>query len=133
MSSVLRSLAQIAPRIGYFVALQSSDTEGGAIADAPVLGLSGETMLADVESFVNVDDMPSLFVQDSTINQGRLLKDLGREIIIVDDESRHVARYRTVLYLNNAAAEGIATVRAPTRLVRVWAANGQGVIVARTG
>jgi hypothetical protein len=133
MSSTLRHHAQIAPRIGYFIALSSTDTEGGELVDAPALDLSGATTLTSLNTFVNSADMATYFTQNSAIGQGQLLKDLGQEIIIVDDSSNYVARYRNVLVVNGPGSEGIAASQTANVLVRVWAANGSGVVVSRTG
>jgi hypothetical protein len=74
--------------------------------------------------------MGANFVQMSTSYNGRLLKDLGQEIIIVDDASNHVARYRHVLLMDNINAEGVSGIHF---LARTWAADGTNVVVARTG
>ena len=132
MSSALRRFAQIPPRIGYFLVTGTFDTEGPVdLIDAPALDLSGTTTIASLNTFVNVADMGANFDQMSTSYSGRLLKDLGQEIIIVDANSNHVARYRHVLLMDNAAAEGIGASR--NFLVRTWAADGNNVQVARTG
>ena len=133
MSSVLRRPAQIPARIPYFITVETTDTEGGALADAPALDLSGATTVASLQTFVNVGDMATYFTAHTTTGSGRLLKDLGQEIIIVDDDGNHVARYRNALIVNGASTEGIATVGGGNILVRVWAADGTNVVVARTG
>lgn len=135
MSSVLRRPAQIPARIPYFVVVGNIDSEEGyTLSQAPILDLSGATTLSGLNTFVNVDDMATYFtaVTDETL-EGKLLKDLGQEIIIVDDASNHVARYRNVLRVNGGSTEGIATVGGGNLLVRVWAADGTNVFVARTG
>jgi hypothetical protein len=133
MSSVLRRPAQIPARIPYFVTVDSTDAESATLADAPALDLSGATTLSGLNTFVNVADMATYFTANTSIVAGRLLKDLGQEIIIVDDASNYVARYRNVLVVNGASTEGIATVGGANVLVRVWAADGTNVVVARTG
>ena len=134
MSSVLRRFAQIPARIPYFVVVGNIDSEGYTLSQAPILDLSGATTLSGLNTFVNIDEMATYFtdVTDESL-EGKLLKDLGQEIIIVDDDGNHVARYRNVLRVNGASTEGIATVGGANLLVRVWAADGTNVIVARTG
>jgi hypothetical protein len=131
MSSALRRFAQIPPRIGYFLVAGSFDFEGpDDLIDAPALDLSGSTTIASLNTFVNEAVMGAYFTQMSTSYSGRLLKDLGQEIIIVDDANNHVARYRHVLLMDNINAEGVSGIHF---LVRTWAADGTNVVVARTG
>jgi hypothetical protein len=135
MSSVLRRIAQIPARIPYLLVTGTFDTTEAPVAlvDAPALDLSGATTIASLNTFVNVADMGAVFTQMTTSYSGRLLKDLGQEIIIVNDAGLHVARYRHALLLNGAASEGVDGVPGTSFLVRVWAADGTNVEVARTG
>jgi hypothetical protein len=135
MSSVLRHFAQIPARIPYFVVTGTFDTEDPdlPLVEAPALDLSGATTIASLNTFVNEADMNTYFTQMTTSYNGRLLKDLGQEIIIVDSNNSYVARYRHVLLLNGAASEGVDAVPGTSFLVRVWAADGTNVEVARTG
>ena len=135
MSSVLRRFAQIPPRIPYFLVTGSFDTDGPVdLDDAPALDLSGATTIASLNTFVLDASMNTYFTQMTNSSYtGRLLKDLGQEIIIVNDASLHVARYRHALLVNGSGSEGVDAVPGTSFLVRVWAADGTNVEVARTG
>ena len=133
MSSVRRAFDQIPSRVKYFLVTETFDISGVAIEDAPALDLSGAPTIASLNTFVNVANMGTYFAKRLTDDSGRLLKDLGQEIIIVNDAGQHVARYRHALRLGNAAAEGVDGVPGTSFLVRVWAADGTNVVVVRTG
>ena len=131
MSSTLRRFAQIPVRVGYFVALSSTDGEY-SLTDAPALTLKAGVSLSDLNTFVMADDASDVLDYGS-FAESALLKDLGQEIILVDSANNHVARYRNMLVVNGPAAEGIDAPQSANVLVRVWAAAGNNVIVARTG
>ena len=133
MSSVLRAFDQIPARVKYFLVTGTFDTEAGPLVEASALDLSGATTIASLNTFVGEADMATYFTARTTDYTGRLLKDLGQEIIIVNTAGLHVARYRHALLLNNATAEGVDGVPGTSFLVRVWAADGTNVDVARTG
>lgn len=134
MSSVLRAFDQTPSRVKYFLVTGSFDPEGTVpIVTAAALDLSGATTIASLNTFVNQADMATYFIQMTNGYNNRLLKDLGQEIIIVNNVGQYVARYRHALLLGNAAAEGVDNVPGTSFLVRVWAADGTNVQVARTG
>jgi hypothetical protein len=73
------------------------------------------------------------------MTRGDLLKDMGRQITIVNIDGSHHAVYREVQRIRNAAAEGVNSPLDPadgaygTFFVMVWAADGQNVKVVRLG
>lgn len=134
MSSVLRAFDQTPSRVKYFLVTDTFDTEGVTLETAPALNLVGATTIASLNTFVNQDDLATYFTINTTPDRtGRLLKDLGQEIIIVNTAGQHVARYRHALALDGAGSEGVDGVPGTSFLVRVWAADGTGVLVNRTG
>lgn len=131
MSSTLRRFAQVPVRTGYFVALSGTDGPYDLI-DAPALALKEGVSLSDLNTFVMIDDVADV-LDFASFDGSALLKDLGQEIILVDSANNYYARYRNVLVVNGAASEGIAAPQTANILVRVWAAAGDNVLVARTG
>ena len=62
---------------------------------------------------------------------GDLFRDLGRQMMVADAAGAHVALYREAMPQNNVAAEGV--VLDSSVWLRVWAADGSNVKVARLG
>jgi hypothetical protein len=111
MSSVTSSFAQIAGRTKFLLA--SADVSGYRFD-----GLS-TIRTTDLTPTVNIDGPI-------------LLKDLGRQIVVVDATTGgHLKTYRQVLIMDGAAAEGVGSA-APV-YVLVSSASGTGVGVVRTG
>jgi len=115
MSSATSSYAQIAGRTKL---LQ-------AVADVSGYVVNG------LESVTTVD--PSTLSSGVKILGNSLLEDLGREIVVYSTvDGLHKAVYRQVLPLNGEYTEGVGGPIAPL-YVKVFAANGSGVRVVRTG
>ena len=123
MSSANSSYAQIAGRVKFLLAV------------------------ADVSGYV-VDGLNTVDTVDPqgsstrfTIDNASLLKDLGRQIVVVDaDTGAHLKTYRQVQVMNGVSTEGVSG-SAPdgngsyynTGYVLVASASGTGVGVVRTG
>ena len=130
MSSILRHVAQIPVRTVFFLVLQdvsagASASESSALTlDAPWPG-PGTT----VRDATTLDDNAT----PVALTQGALYRDLGRQIIVADDTNMgaHVAHYRAALLVNGASTEGVGAFQEV--YLRIWAADGTGVVVARTG
>lgn len=130
-----RSFSQIPVRTAFFLAFQTY------IPSEPV-GLVDSTDSAIVfpngrpESVVEAESVTVNYVG---FTQGDLLKDLGREVLLVSATGVHEALYREVQRVNGAATEGVGGIVDPadgpygTFFVKVWSADGQGVKVLRTG
>lgn len=115
MTSVVRNLSQVGPRIGYFYAVSS--TTAYDIADAEAV------MTTSPDS-------------DYSVNSGTLLKDMGKFVVVADSTTGlHTALYRKVQKVDGAEAEGVPNDFNTTGqfYVKVWSANGSGVTVVRTG
>lgn len=124
MSSALRSFSQIPVRSKFLIALadiSGNDLSGDSIVD-------GASWPYSADSIVDVSQLADLTQVSAT--KGDLFRDLGRQITVVNG-SAHVALYREAMPMKNALNEGVdgnASV-----WLRVWAANGSGVNVARLG
>jgi hypothetical protein len=124
MSSVIRSLSQIPVRSKFLIALEDmsgNDLSGDSILD-------GASWPYSADSIVDVSQLVDL-VQVAA-SKGDLFRDLGRQILVVNG-SAHVALYREAMPQTNAATEGVGANQSVW--IRVWAANGAGVKVARLG
>lgn len=136
MSSTLRNFSQIPVRTKYFLTV-SAFTQGQVTANPPnyddpaiyfVNGYPGP--------IINENDM--LSVTYPLFGTGKLLKDLGRQVTIVNDAGAHVAVYCEVQRVNGAGTEGVGPQVTPdgpygTFFIKVWSADGSNVLVARTG
>jgi len=139
MSSVTSSYAQIQKRTKFF--LTTADISGfvvdglySVIADDELVTSGG----------VSVPDLSgsTLAPGKLAIGANRLLKDLGRQITIVDyDNNLTTSVYREVQLVDGAATEGVggnpdlgttASVYGCS-YVKVYSADGTGVKVFRTG
>ena len=111
MSSVTSSFAQIAGRTKFFLA--SADVSGYEFD-----GLS-TIKTTDLTPTVNIDGPI-------------LLKDLGRQIVVVNATTGlHEKTYRQIQIMDGATSEGVGSA-APV-YVLVSSASGTGVKVVRTG
>lgn len=131
----MRKFSQIPVRTKYFLTLE-------AYEPAP----PAEGITYDDPALVFPAGYPGPIVEDGALgvvaypgfDAGVLLKDMGRQVVIVDAMANHLAVYREVQRVNGAATEGVGApvgVDGPygTFFVKVWAADGSNVLVARTG
>lgn len=130
----MRTFSQIPVRTKYFLTLE-------AYVPNPPTGVS-----YDDPAIVFPNGYPGAILEDGALgvveypgfDAGVLLKDLGRQVVIVDASANHLAVYREVQRVNGPATEGVGApvgVDGPygTFFVKVWAADGSNVLVARTG
>jgi hypothetical protein len=132
---MLRSFSQIPVRTAFFLAFQAyiPSEQVGLVdpVDSAIVFPNGRP-----ESIVVVDSVTVNYVGFS---EGDLLKDLGRQVILVNAAGVHEALYREVQRVNGAATEGVGGIVDPldgpygTFFVKVWSADGLGVKVLRTG
>jgi hypothetical protein len=147
MSSLLRRIAQspvpTPARTRYFLAI--ADLSGGdqsASASTVVIpdSESNGTESLITETVFNNNYLSGAGSRDS-ISSGQLLRDLGREINVVNAAGARLYKYRQVQIVNGPDTAGVggdATTSAPNPwesnlFVRVWAADGTLVNVVRTG
>jgi len=138
MSSTLRTVAQIPPRIKYLVAVAAtSDASDNILSDlcysftCPV-GTFSESLITSTAAAA----VPLASITQDNLALGDLYKDLGRQLVIYDAATdAHLIIYREVQIVDDDAAgtEGVPIDYPTARYVRVWAASGAGVRVARTG
>ena len=146
MSSVLRSYSQIPARIKYFIAIDTY-TEGR--------GGSGPTPF-DFDSTIQLPSYPGPILTEDEFNAtyndpsgyvypglyfGELLKDMGQQFTITDENFNHRAIYRRVQRVRGITSEGVGGSPVGswgTFYVKVWDADASPtldkvVVVARTG
>jgi hypothetical protein len=134
MSSVLRHTDTIPAQIRYFLT-----TDSYAAPQSPGEADTGDSTL------VFIDGYPGAIIEEGSVpanyvsfDAGVLLKDLGRSVILTNAAGAHLARYRQVQRVNGATTEGVGPaigLDGPYGcfFVKVWSADGTGVLVARTG
>jgi len=139
MSSVLKSFSQIPVRVKYLITVANDD---GAKIGVGADGASAFTL--EPGTFLSLGSMATESVVEAlrdnvqySLVAGTLFKDMGRQITILDaDNATHLAVYRQVQLVDGTASEGVSN-NAPSYdaniFVRVWAADGLNVVVARTG
>jgi hypothetical protein len=143
MTSVLASYRQIPARNKFFVVVVAG---GGSQSANPsdwqaFMDSSSNGIPTSLDRVVT-DAQLSPYVDLLVLSQNSLLKDLGREIHIYDDALADatltsnwtkLAIFRNVQLQNGATSEGASGDDADSFWVKVWSADGTGVIVARTG
>ena len=135
---MLRAYSQIPVRAKYLLAV--ADASGGSTDD--VIGENvkafstapGEYMgIGAISTIEDISAAADVAVYD--ISAGDLFKDLGRQTTVYGADHSHLAVFRQVQKVEGAGTEGVcaAADRCATIYVKVWSANGNGVVVARTG
>jgi hypothetical protein len=133
--SALRAPSQIGPRIKYLLTIAAYDPPEPEGDIDP--GDSALTFDNGYPGAVVVEG--SVVANYVDFAAGELLKDLGRQITLVDSAGKHLALYREVQRVNGASTEGVGGLVDPadgpygTFFVEVWSADGQGVKVVRVG
>ena len=146
MSSNLRAFAQIPSTSRYLEVVRSvtlggitvpSDMAAFLINDMTDLARAGDIVVdgASASQITGHGVNISVVNQDLSGSVGTLYKDLGRQILIVDSSRRHVALFRQVQLVDGVGAEGVAPANpwGSNIFMKVWAADGTNVVVARTG
>jgi hypothetical protein len=129
MSSALRSFSQISVRSKFLVAI-AEDVSGASASECSAISLdaSWPFEIGTIAAAADVDAAGTKVDYAA----GDLFRDLGRQIMIVDEVGAHVALYREAMPQASDANEGI-NYSTPSVWLRVWAANGVGAHVARLG
>ena len=138
MSSARRAPSQIGVRVKYLIGINGSvneDASGVAINGVPAIILPEGTYpgavatAAEVEGIADYDN----YIPPSA---GDLYKDMGRSITVVDADGNHLALYRNVQIVSGPGSEGVPD-NSPSYdaniYLRIWAADGLNVLVARLG
>ena len=134
--SVARSFSQIPVRTKFFITTaaygggvgQQIDYEDSTLSFPN--GYPGSIVLTGTTG-------PQSFVYPA-VEQGKILKDMGRSMTIVDSTGAHLAVFREVQRVNAADTEGVGPADTDdaaygTFFIKTWSADGNGVIVARLG
>lgn len=136
---MLRTYSQIPVRAKYLLAVADY---AAPVAPYPAPSTTSAFTLDAGEHFyvtsVSKDDYiktgPHGYAPAS-ISATDLYKDMGRQIVIYDDDRNHVAVFRQVQFVNGPTTEGVCSAadRCATTYIKVWSADGDGVVVVRTG
>ena len=139
MTSVLRRIDQIGPRIRYLLVTMAPTPDVSANLASP--GVYAFTVPQN--TFGPVDQ-----VQDGTLasvgatifalTAGKLYRDTGRSLYVYNylgAGGLQVAIFRQVIPMSGYNSEGISATQDsdPSLYVKVWSATGNGVVVSRTG
>ncbi len=141
MSSVLRTFSQIPVRAKYL--LVAASTGGNAVISGDASQVSAFTLAAgalltvtSVATVADVSGGAGYAIVDLSGSNGILYKDLGRQITIYDPaDHAHLAVFRQVQAIDGAETEGVCAAAdyCAQTFVKVWGADGLGVVVVRTG
>lgn len=137
MTSVLRRVDQIPPRIRYLL------TVAGATGSTGTLISNVSAFTVPQGTFGPIDQIQNnitLSVSATPIfpTVGSLYRDLGRSLYVYDvlgAGGLQQAIFRQVMPVSGPTSEGVPTsiFAGPSTYVKTWTATGQGVIVVRTG
>jgi len=140
MSSATSSFAQKSGRTKFLIGVTSGQTEG---QNTWLSALTFNNPLPPIpQSVIGREVFNALNVSSYSISVGTLFKDLGREIVVVEDRTtegdgakslqRNV--FRECMRVNGATSEGIDGDEEDVRIwVKVFSSQGLYVAVARTG
>ena len=140
MSSVLRSFSQIPVRAKYLLAMMAGATPSPstAISEASAFTLVPGSFInmSSVATEADIVDLSPVVITDIS---GGLFKDLGRQVTVYDPAThKHLAVFRQVQRVAGSGSEGVGLsgLVPETYLaniyMKVWAADGNGVVVMRT-
>lgn len=139
MTSVLRAYSQIPVRAKYLLAVSDlSGSIGAEPSDKGAFTLPAGEFLT-LTSIAENADISGAGYAGFDISSGMLFKDMGRQITIFDRSVQgipHLAVFRQVQLVNGSGSEGVedaAPAFGANIFVKVWAADGQNVVVVRTG
>ncbi len=114
MTSRARAPSQIDSRVAYLRGLAS----GSAYS------------ITNPEAIYRTGNGNTISTASRSIAAGDLYRDMGKTVTRVNASGQAIERYRLAQLVNNAAAEGVQNA---TVYIKVWAADGAGVVVARSG
>lgn len=142
MTSLLRHPSQIGVREKYLIAVADvSNGVGVAAGGVGAFDLSSGFFVGSVALAADVSNATVGYQERAaaggvnSINAGELFRDMGRSITVVDADGNHLALYRNVQKVDGASTEGVPSDAAYSAniYVRVWAADGDNIGVARLG
>ena len=140
MSSTIRSPSQIGVRTKYLLAFADSS---GARVSVDLNDIASFTLAPGTgagNTIITIADLQNLGASARSVSKGELYRDMGRQILIVDDMGTHLTLYREVQLVSGPSTEGVDLEGTTPEsykaniFVRVWAAEGgYNVVVARLG
>ena len=140
MSSATSSFAQKSGRTKFLIGVTGGRTEGD---NTWLSALTFNSPLPTIpQSVIGRTAFNALEVSSYDISVGTLFKDLGRQIVVVEDRTTegdgakglHRNVFRECMLVNGATSEGITGNEEDVRVwVKVFSAQGLYVAVARTG
>jgi hypothetical protein len=153
MSSNLRSPSQISVTTKFLITIGGNQCVNGEFSTGELFGNAGSSIIKIVNPSILLPPVATVselttILADSEVTQpfcgpplgaGSLFKDMGRQVTVYDDSlpgSPHVATYRECQRVDGFQTEGVPTIEAGYQAsfwIRVWAADGSGVVVARLG
>jgi hypothetical protein len=151
MSSTLRKFSQIPVRTKYLLLVSPSVEPESDISNGDLFGTGGVsivrvtgTSIRGIGPTATVDQITMYATEYGAdmiayaTEAGTLFKDMGRQLTVYDstiDGDLHVATYRECQSVAGSASEGVIenTLYGANYWIRVWAADGSNVVVARTG
>lgn len=132
MSSVLRVPSQIPVRAKYLI-VDVSANPGLTAAAGEAFELSGTAMWPAEGRTIMLNTDLNTIALPVNLTQGQLYRDLGRQVVVVDAYSRHLAHFRAAQLVSGAASEGVPADYIPDVYICVWSATAGQVSVSRTG
>ncbi len=140
MSSVTSSFAQKSGRTKFLLGIMDSQNSG---QNTWLSALTFDSPLPTIpQSVIGRTAFNALNVSSYSFSAGALFKDLGREIVVIEDrttegpgsQSLHRNVFRECLRVNGPTTEGVDGDEEDVRIwVKVFSAQGDYVAVARTG
>ena len=128
MSSATSSFAQKSGRTKFLLAILGSESASSAF--------TLPTTVTIPKSVVGLSAFGTLGASSYEVDVGDLFKDLGRQIVVVDDVvgSPRLEVFRECMRVNGPTSEGISGNPDDVRIfVKVFSSDGNDVVVARTG
>ncbi len=123
----MRAPTQIPVRTKFFLGISNTGGGGGPLGRAAFEVVSGQA----VKDVMTVAEFSGKATGLDVV-VGRVYRDLGRQVTIVDSANRRILVWRCVQEQLSVDAEG-ASLSSKDIYVRVWSADGEKVDVARLG
>jgi hypothetical protein len=137
MSSVLRAPSQIPVRAKYLIVdvsanPGSSPSTGEAFTIDANKALPADNRTVILDSVLNASGADKIATKYD-LGHGHLYRDLGRQVVVVDVYSNHLAHFRAAQLVSGPASEGVPANYDTDVYICVWSAAAGQVAVSRTG
>jgi hypothetical protein len=128
MSSVLKSYGQIPDRVQYFLGIGEAVCQGEVLSELSIVTMSAYP--GAIVTNASADGLWESACPEGGVS-GLLYKDMGATVNVYDDNRLLIAVFRKVQLVDGASTEGVGD--ATQYYIKVWSADGLGVVFARTG